>query len=185
VIQKLLSIVAVISLLAAVAVLWLAPPFGHFFHAYLWRQQSGKYVGVICYQNHLSMMSSLRTSPFSLGEEDPPPASHRFVRVSAVTGAFGDIPSQSFWNRLGFYDWMSMQFVLANNEQISYRQWLVPTWFVVGLLLLPGILWIRVAGVRRRRLGQESICANCGYDLRATPSRCPECGCVPGAAGVG
>jgi hypothetical protein len=51
----------------------------------------------------------------------------------------------------------------------------IPHWFIVGVLaVLPAWWLIRRRNARRAR--RAGLCANCGYDLRATPDRCPECG---------
>ena len=53
----------------------------------------------------------------------------------------------------------------------------VPFWFLVLVFAVPPALILR-SELRRRRSG-PGRCAACGYDLRATPDRCPECGAVP------
>ena len=50
----------------------------------------------------------------------------------------------------------------------------VPHWLLVLLTSLLPIYWWKSR--RRSRIG---CCQSCGYDLRATPARCPECGTVP------
>jgi hypothetical protein len=57
------------------------------------------------------------------------------------------------------------------------RLWIVylPGWLPVLLLAVPPAVWVarRTRSARRCRTG---LCPVCGYDLRATPGRCPECG---------
>jgi len=58
----------------------------------------------------------------------------------------------------------------------------VPYWGVTVLLaLLPGVRGLR--RWRRRKALTGNHCQVCGYDLRATPGRCPECGTAVAPAG--
>lgn len=59
---------------------------------------------------------------------------------------------------------------------MSFPYWLP----AAALAVAPGAwLWISRKASRRAAAG---LCPGCGYDLRATPSRCPECGAVPAEA---
>src|SRR3954447_5637347 len=63
----------------------------------------------------------------------------------------------------------------------------LPHWAVAITTGLPVAVWL--AGAYRRRVSRSrssrGLCPSCGYDLRATRERCPECGAVPAGPGTG
>jgi hypothetical protein len=63
-----------------------------------------------------------------------------------------------------------------------HRMLLVPYWFVLSATVILPMCWLLASSLRGSRLQsrrKRGLCLACGYDLRATPGRCPECGAVP------
>ena len=58
---------------------------------------------------------------------------------------------------------------------------IVPAWALAAVTGAPPALLI-IQKLRRRKRRVAGLCPACGYDLRATPDKCPECGHVPAGA---
>ena len=68
----------------------------------------------------------------------------------------------------------------SGTANVRQRAWWVSHWVICAATIwLP--LWCSVSQWKRKHKQRlkEGRCVNCGYDLRGTPNRCPECGMVP------
>jgi hypothetical protein len=70
-----------------------------------------------------------------------------------------------------------------DRPTMSHVGFTVPHWFFAALAAVLPVLWIRQFW--RRRSPPAGTCTRCGYDLRATPCRCPECGATVSGAVAG
>jgi len=89
------------------------------------------------------------------------------------------------WYALGFaYRRDTIQFIPLhtgshdNIRAAPYWMVRVPYWFLLVLFAVFPATRARAARralvARRRR--EQGLCVRCGYDVRASPERCPECG---------
>jgi hypothetical protein len=83
-------------------------------------------------------------------------------------------------DRLEWSDWRrGLVLFLRHNMRFAhgekYASVIFPYWVpAIPFLVLP-LLWVR----RHLKHNRKGFCPVCGYDLRATPQRCPECGHQP------
>jgi hypothetical protein len=114
---------------------------------------------------------------YERGEPVPVEQELRWARQSVGVLTVMEGPPQPVivrWEKAGivWWRWHGRQ---DGGGPASVVRLFVPWWLVAAALaVLPaaGLLRHR-RRVRRRRL---NLCPRCGYDLRATPERCPECG---------
>jgi hypothetical protein len=91
------------------------------------------------------------------------------------------VPGASFWRRLGFSYQRTRSFSSILSYSFNSDDVVLPFWAIaVATALLPACF---VAARRTaRRHCRLSLCPICGYDIRASPERCPECGTATKAA---
>ena len=99
-----------------------------------------------------------------------PPYWHRYPLDESITKRLRAL-------RAGEIPWTGFA-VHSNGVAGQMEMFSAPYWFFVLLMAcLPAVWAYQRWAIGNRRA--VAICPYCGYDLRAMPDRCPECGKVP------
>ena len=151
-------------LLAAILVLWVR---GYFTYEVIGFRGHGKQAWIE------SSSGSLATFAISSSE----PLHENLSWYWHIAGVPEPIPEpiQLSWGRFGF------GVVSKRLGTRHVRATFAPAWSVAVVTAVLPVVRIICRWDRKRRL-KPGHCRHCGYDLRATPDRCPECGTIPAKA---
>ena len=162
--RRLLNLLTALSLLLCVAVVtfWVR---SHRTADLVHLRTQGRFFYATTYRGRLLVGTWLRR------DHDP----------SSITTGYHPFPAaqyDSIWtgrqpvahpHLLGFHSWS------APDKIASAREFAVPPAFPLVLAAAGPVVWL-FNRFRRGTLRGSGLCPTCGYDLRATPDRCPECG---------
>ena len=151
--RKTLTILSLIGLLLSVG-LWGVS------YSNLWYGKPGRSVtvsfraGALCWQRGITLGFGNNPS------RDPWPAGSRLEKEQ--------------WNLSGFTDFGTLYKPVFNSPPIVLLLplWMPATFFVLVL----GMSFRPILHFRRRKRKRLGLCVKCGYDLRGSEERCPECG---------
>jgi hypothetical protein len=138
------------------------------------------YLGTESYGGTLSIELS-RTHVYPSYFEDLSPQERQRKAADYPAGFRGKfiprrIPYRGCSQQTGFaarHDvWSPTPAFRSENFLVTFRPWLP-----MALCAVLPVFWLN--GFRKARFARrQGVCRKCGYDLRATPDRCPECGTV-------
>jgi hypothetical protein len=126
-----------------------------------------------------------------------PPSANETAMLETGYGSSGGFSFFTWDHDIGFSYVSPKKNDIYDPRKVSqYRRWIIfdrkimalePLPFSLFLSLLPTVFVLKTLRrfFRLRRQPNPAHCRVCGYDLRATPNRCPECGTEAARRGDG
>jgi len=166
--RRLLNLLTALSLLLCVAVVvpWVR---SHYVGEYLYWTPSGPPSRLFAVTSADGLLW-LGVTTGSIPLDPPGTPRLQYYRDRPDIWAAGVHPG---WNQLGF------RFIHSTAVQTHVRA-VILRYSLLTVCLSATPAFRALALARRRRRFKDGFCPRCGYDLRATPDRCPECGAPAG-----